>query len=255
MIATCCVFDLKDRYKNKPLAIVAPGPSYDKVPFEAIFNLPTIFALNASIVTTYSHKDVFWVSNDHDRTFQNKGIREGLLPRIAGYSPWRTITSRKFIPGVTGDIDWRDHHGRMQPPMKWRLPAPDRSWIGWYDQTPGNKGYINNGETVLELALEVATIWGFSPIFLFGVDLTLVRPNRKEPMPSPCRAIHRPVYYAKEWHWKGTPPRVLRGKMNQARTSIKNRRNGWPQEIYLVNSFWKGSPFNEITHEQIPEIL
>jgi len=245
------VFEWRKHYDKKPLAIVGPGPSYDAIN-PALHQSVTVFALNAAITEFTTHPDAYWLSNDHDRTFMNEGIRKAIEPRIAGYDPWRTITNRKFIPGEFGDIDWVDHHGRPQGPMKFRIPCPEGSEIWWYHENEGFPGYCYHGQSVLELALEVATAWGFDPIILFGVDLCLVAKGRKHALSGPQRPSDGGVYYASPWQWKGTPARIYRGKMTEVRRSIIDHMHRWSSPIYTTSPYWEDAPF---VYLPVPEAL
>ena len=224
------------RFEGQPLVIVGAGPSYSYSLVNALFESPgekvNVFALNHTIAELYKHPRAWWVSNDHDRTFGNPGIRNGLLPRIKGYEKWKTITQRQFIPGKYGAVDWIDFRGRKQGPMKFRLPCPDGSHIAWYhgggDNSAHFEGYVQNGHSVLELALEVATMWKFSPIMMIGCDMFM--PSEGE-------------YYAEPFRWKETPKKIVHGKMVKARQSIVDNRGRWSKNIFSYNHHWRHGPF------------
>lgn len=235
------IFNFEKKFQDKPLAIYGAGPSFDllpRPPFE-----PYVFALNHTYTKLAAHKKAFWFSNDHDRTWKNKHIHKAVLSRIDFNSPWKTITLKKFIPGEFGDFEWYDRKG-THPPMKWRLPLPEGSTVYYYNSGPFNKhfdDYIEAGETVLELALEVATLWGFSPIVLIGCDLHL--DNEKN-------------YYSKQFRWKQTPARMLRGKIEKARKSVIARREHWAENIYMLSDLWQAtSPFINVSKERALALL
>lgn len=235
------VYTLRDRCQGKPLVIYGAGPGFDLLPTPP--EDCHVFALNHTITELWRHPLAFWVSNDHDRTWANRRIRKGVLPRIAGYSPWRTITQKKFIEGSLGSFVWVDHKGRSQPPMTWRLPAPEGSTIFYYNAGRGNEGlgdYLEAGETVLDLALEVATLWGFGPIVLVGCDLTLDRQGE---------------YYAPRFRWKDTPPKMAHGKLAEARRLVAQKRVRWPSDVFLVSDLWKDAPFVRIRPGQALDLV
>ena len=242
-------FSDEDGYRGMPLAIVGPGPSFDTVPKDCYFHLP-IFALNAAITETWQAKDVIWVSNDYDRTFENKNIREPILKGIEGWDPWRIVVNRKFVPGEFGNIRWLDHFGRWQDPMKWRLSVKAMAQCWWYGQNPGEEGYIDNGESVVELALEIARAWQMNPIVLIGVDFALVAPGRRKAILNPVRSSNYD-YYAKPWQWKEMPARMYRGKLNRMRGQVRRRRAEWSPDIYTISRYWPTSPFTYIDPDQI----
>lgn len=247
MIHCFSVYDVADRgdHKAKPLLIAGAGPSWDDFPWGLVPDNQgiTIFALNHTICELYRRSGVWWVSNDHDRTFQSRHVSKVVPPRLINYSPWRTITQKKFIPGELGDMDWVDHKGQKQPPMSWRLPAPDESTIAYYTAGSYMQGcphWVHNGESVLELALEVATLWGFDPIVLVGCDQSLTPSGR---------------YYARTFHWKATPPRILRGKIHEMRNSLIRNRTRWSAEVYIVTDLWKDPPFHLESSENAIRLL
>jgi len=228
-----------DRFQWQPLAIIGAGPSYDRDLVQRLMSAGkevNVFALNHTICELFRHPRHWWVSNDHDRTFGNVNIAKGIKPRIAKYAPWRTITQRLFIPGSFGDHIWFDGHGKRQNPLKFRLPCPDGTHVAWYlgghERNVQAYGYVRNGHSVLELALEVATLWGFDPIFLFGCDLHLETPE---------------TYYADPFRWKETPAKIVRGKLPISRRSIADNRWRWPENIFHVSSYWKDSPFETVS--------
>ena len=239
------VIDWKDKFKDSPLIIVGPGPSFDSAP-EPFFDLAPVFCLNHTITHFFQRPDHWWVSNDHDRTFQNLSLKIEIQNRLQAYACWRTITNRKFIPGEFGDIDWIDHRGNPQKPTSWRMPCPEESSIWWYHENEGFDGHVRNGQSVLELALEVATIWNFSPIILVGIDLELInRGSGKEP-----------IYYAKPWRWKETPRRVLKGhKLSDIKISIEKNRERWTDEIYHTSEYATRLPFEHVTFKQAEDII
>lgn len=246
MIRCASVYKIAEKktYAGKPLVIAGAGPSYDAWNWDRIasFDVP-VFALNHTITELWRRPGVWWVSNDHDRTFGSSHISKVVLPRIAGYSPWNTITQRKFIPGPLGDVPWTDHRGNEQQPTKWRLPAPPGSRIMYYQAGRYMKGcedWVHNGDSVLELALEVATLLGFDPIVLVGCDMTMASPEE---------------YYAPVFRYKETPLRIVRGKLGVARKSIARHACRWPGNICLISDLWTDSPFCRVTASEAASML
>ncbi|UCG53576.1 MAG: hypothetical protein JSW58_08460 [Candidatus Latescibacterota bacterium] len=240
------VHDWAGRFTGVPLAIWGPGPSYDIVPPD-LKRLGWNFALNNTITEFLDDPDVFWVSNDHDRTFENVNIRRHMLPILKNWKPWRTITNRKFIPGEFGDIDWIDHKGNAKGPTDFRLPCPKEDLeVWWYHENEGFEGYLYHGDSVLELALEVATLWGFSPIVLFGIDLQLL----KKPRPA------EPQYYAKPWQWKETPRRILKGhKLSDMILGVRARAEKWKKNIFHTSPYRPKLPFVKVSFDLAREML
>lgn len=225
-----------ERFRGQPLAIVGAGPSYDAaLVAECLSPHVNVFALNHTITELFWHPLAWWVSNDMDRTFGNVNIARGIAPKIKDYAPWRTVTQRLFIPGTFGSHAWYDKRGELKGPIDFRLPCPAGSHVAWYLGGEGRNaefdGYVRNGHSVLELALEVATLWGFGPIVLFGCDLH---------MPT------EETYYAEPLRWKDTPAKIVRGKLKKSRSSIVQNRNRWPRNISSVNTAWTDGPF-EVT--------
>lgn len=233
--------------------IVGPGPSFSSVPIETYSGF-TVFALNHTITKLFNTcSDVFWVSNDHDRTFAIPHVAKSMNKTLSGWKKWRTITNRKFAPGRIGDITWQDRHGQWQKPLKWRLPCPDGSEIFWYEETKEREGWLRNGESVIELALEVATLWGFSRVVLIGVDLCLyegakirVRQDRDDQDLS---------YYADGLDWKPIPKNIRRGKMKKVRASVERHLDRWSKMDIRSASKATSFLFEEIKARDIAGFL
>lgn len=225
---------------GQPLVILGPGPSYDLVPTP--WETPAwVFALNCAITDIWPHRaDAFWVSNDHDRTWGSQAIRGQVPPRVKDWRNWVTITNRKFIPGEMGDIDWLDHRGHMQGPMDWRLPLPSGSVVWWYEETPKRENFVRNGHSCLELALEVATLWGFGPIVLIGCDMHFESAE---------------TYYAKPFRYKSIPPRIEGHKMRPQRQSIIDNRHRWSSDIKIISELWQDSPFENIKPSELRDVV
>ena len=235
------------RFAGEPLAIVGAGPSYSERVAKTLIDADPgvhIFALNHAITELFRHPLTWWVSNDHDRTFGNSNIKAGIVPRLRRYTQWRTITQRLFIPGSFGSVEWIDDKGNLREPLKFRLPCPAGSHIAWYmgggAQSEKYDGYVRNGHSVLELALEVATLWKFDPIVLFGCDMY---------MPT------EETYYAEPFRWKDTPRKIVNGKMEKARHSIEEHRSRWSPEIFSFSRYWKDGPFRFVDHWDATSIL
>jgi len=235
------------RFQGQPLAIVGAGPSYSDELAQGLLNVGdrvNVFALNHTITELFRHPLHWWVSNDMDRTFGNPNIAAGICPRLEGYDQWRMVTQRLFIPGPFGDHHWWGRNDDPREAMDFRLPCPSGSHVAWYFGGEGKnetlKGYVRNGHSVLELALEVATLWGFDPIVLFGCDMK---------MPTVA------TYYAEQFRWKPTPAKVARGKLRQARQSIVDNRKRWKRDIFHVTGMWDESPFKLSTRDEAAAIL
>jgi hypothetical protein len=240
------ITDWRDRFAHKPLAIVGPGPSYDLVPEAMWRQFEHVFALNATITKCWNHPGHVWVSNDHDRTFKSQQIMKGLKSTLDKYKKWNTTANRKFLPGAFGrKVPWVDRHGVVRHGDPWNLKAPVGSSVYWYETVEGRDGYVRNGHTVLELALEIATIWGFDPIILIGVDLVMIR--GKSVIERPLgRDIKDAIYYAKPWRWKDIPKRMFRDKIVEQRHSVTSNAPRWSgRDIYTLSPYWSG-PFSRI---------
>lgn len=229
-------------FKGHPLLIFGAGPSFGAL--DAMrFNV-NVFALNHTITELYEHPKHWWVSNDHDRTFQSKHIIDGIRPKIKDYSPWFTITQQIFVPGRLGSISFFDHHGAKHIPEAWRLPAPDGSKIIYYNAGKGNDqengNFIYNHLTVLDVALELATMWECSPIILVGCDMTMKRPSE---------------YYHEKFRWKDTPRKIAHGKLDEARESIERNRKRWSDDIWIVDGLWNNPPFSRISASDVTSHL
>lgn len=227
---------------GRPLLIAGAGPSFDSFDFSALPEGVTVFALNHTITKLYQLPDVWWVSNDHDRTFASSVIRAAVVPKLAGYKRWRTITQRKFLPGKLGKMRCIDHRGVEHGPLSWRLPLPFASEVAYYvggDHMIDHPDWIRNGKTVLELAIEVATLWGFGPIVLVGCDMTMDGAE----------------YYAGSLRDKPTPRRVYRGSLDEARRSVIENRRRWSSHVFIVSDLWSDPPFHPTTAARALRIL
>ena len=235
---------LRGTGSGKPLLVVGAGPSYEQLPVSAYERLGvTVWALNHTITELYRIPGHWWVSNDHDRTFGSSAIAPRIKPRLAEYKPWRTITQRIFCPGPTGDVDWVDHRGRKQGPSDFRLSLPGGSTVIYYAAGEGNErlgSFIYNGHSVLEVALAVADVYGYSPIVLLGCDLSFAEDGS---------------YYAPTFAWKPTPAKILRGKLNAARISAARSADRWTADIRLVSTLWRHPPWPRITPAGALELL
>jgi hypothetical protein len=98
----------------------------------------------------------------------------------------------------------------------------NKSNVFWYAELENLEGYLSAEQTSLEVALEVATFWGFNPILLVGVDMG---------------AQHgRP--YSSQWRWKRCC--IKPGKFKMMKETLIKKRACWPEAIYTLSPFWKG---------------
>lgn len=231
------------KYRREPLLIAGPGPGWDLFDFSKTGDAH-VFALNSAITELWSNPRTWWVSNDHDRTFGSSHVNKIVPPQLKEWKTWRTITQKLFIPGELGNFNWVDHKNIPKGPLKWRLPAPDGSTIAYYVAGPNMTGHLEwvyNGSSVFELALEVATLWGFSPIVVVGCDMTMV--DEKQ-------------YYAKPFRNKETPRRMRSGaKMTHHRDEIVRNRGRWSRSIAIVSDLWIDPPFEQISAEDAAALL
>ncbi len=232
---------------DKGVVIVGPGPSYDDFPYPALGKLVDgnvdIFALNVAITELFRFPRTFWVSNDHDRTFQNPEIKRGIVPRLKDYRAWRTITQRQFIPGHNGAGLWEDKDGSVHIQRSWVMPCPKDSEIYWYMSSKQNNlpGTVRNGDSVLELALEVATIWGYSAIVVVGCDMAM-------------RSVSE--YYAEPFRWKPCPRKIsMAGRLGKTRAGIIDNCARWPKDVLFYSRHWKDSPFVNVTLNEVMEVV
>ena len=208
-------------YAGQTLVIVATGPSYDDVPKEVYDGL-TIFALNFSITEFKRHADCWWICHDLWTCLPRYRMRE----RLKDYAPWNLVTRRCYLPGNSGRVDWRQKGGeRVRRAFNWRLKKwPLNSEIVWYNEFSDQQGYMRNGDTVLELALEVATCWGFSDIWIVGADMQKINGRA----------------YANPWaSWK--PCKITKQKFVEMRAALTRHRPRWSARIRTVSPHWNGA--------------
>lgn len=232
--------DLAGKYSGQPLAIVGPGPSYDLVPESFWKGFQRVFALNATITKCYTHPGHLWVTNDHDRTFKSEEITSGLAETMKSYSQWRVTSQRKFIPGDFGNrASWISKNGVLMNGCGFRIKPPHKSDIYWYEVVEGKPGYLRVGDSIIEMALEIATIFDFSPIVLIGVDMVMLR--GKEIITNPVDRDKNAKYYARPWQWKQTPTTMFRSKMADQRKSFEDNFERWEnQKILTLSPYWSG---------------
>jgi hypothetical protein len=219
---------LENFYKDKPLAIVGTAPSYDLLE-PGCFKSFHVFALNAAITELWEtsfHSGLHWVCHDF-----HKIMRYGLRQKVEGWPLWKVITRRVNIPGKFGNIPYRAvgggrHTRRFPEPMSEKDLGRSNLW--WYSELKEQEGFMLALEGVLEIALEVATFWGFRPIVLAGVDL------RK----------HEGQAYGKPWGWK--PCKIRRGKFEAMQKVFRDHRKRWPKEVYVCSPWWDDCPFEKV---------
>lgn len=221
---------LRNQHQNKPLAIVATGPSFSLLDRTSLQGCH-VFALNAAITELHNHSDgLHWVCHDFHKIF-----RHDLRGRIGSYEEWDLITRRVNIPGHFGNVPWRGVGGgqvrhRFPHPMKAQDLA--RSTVYWYNELKKQEGFLLAEEGVLEIALEVATFWGFSPIVLVGVDMG---------------AVVDGLLYAKRFRWKKC--HIKPGKFAAMKNALIKKRGRWAQEIFTLSPYWSGK-FEPISQEE-----
>ena len=212
---------LKDSHKGEPLAIVATGPSYDQFKPKLLDGM-YVFAVNAAITEFCHKKDVTWICHD-----LHKILRQGIKKHLPTYKWWNLITRRAYIPGEFGNIPWA---GVGWIPQKGNFPFKmdktdlDRSTIYWYADLDSQEGFCLKSETAVQIALEVGTFWGFSPIYLVGVDMDQA--------------------YGRPWKWKHCKIKPL--KFEKMKSSFIKMRPRWAEDIYTLSPFWPG-PFKPIS--------
>jgi hypothetical protein len=147
--------------------------------------------------------------------------------RMANYK-WRLVTRRTYLHGH--DVDWREKGGaRIKRRFPWKIKP--RNTILWYNEWPDQEGYVRNGDTVLELALEVAVIWGFEEIAIVGADMQKVNG----------------LAYGTPWNdWK--PCKIKPEKFREMKQALRKNREKWPEKTYNLSPYWN-SPFINISAE------
>jgi len=216
---------LKNSRKGEPLAIVATGPSYDLLQLKLLNDMP-IFAVNAAITEFHLRKDVTWVCHD-----MHKILRQGIKKHLSRYKWWNLVTRRVYIPGEFGDVPWA---GVGWIPQKGQFPFKldkgnvDRSTIYWYADIDSQEGFCLRSETAVQVALEVATFWGFSPIYLVGVDMGLQKGQA----------------YGMQWKWKHC--KIKPFKFEKMKASFIKMRPRWAEDIYTLSPYWPG-PFKPLS--------
>lgn len=232
-------------WRGRPLAIVATGPSYDLLPAATLEGV-RVWALNAAITEFVRRRDVLWVCHDLWTIF--RGPFGGL---ISGYRPWRVVTRRAYVPGPFGDVEWkgldRDAEGRRiqvrrREPFPWRMRnAPPGSTVYWYCEWDDLPAPMRTVSSVIEIALDVAALWGAGPIVLVGFD------------GGPVRIGGREVGYGSPWAWK--PCALNAAKALEIREAVAANRARWPAKILTTSPHWPGSPFERTSVEEALEVL
>jgi hypothetical protein len=220
---------LQNNRKNKPLAIIATGPSYEQIK-PGLFDGITVFAVNAAITEFYKRKDVFWICHD-----MHKILKQGIKKKIPGYKHWKLVTRRVYIPGNFGNVPWAAVGwvpGKGPFPFKIDRKDAERATIYWYADLDDQEGFCLRSETAVQVALEVGCFWGFSPIYLVGVDMGH-QENRA---------------YAKIWAWKHCKIKPL--KFEKMKQSFFKWRPRWIEDIYTLSPYWSG-PFTPISSTDI----
>lgn len=222
----------RERFAGRPLGIVGTGPSYAMVGREALRGC-RLMALNAAITVLWDEPDVWWACHDLWKSSDT-------LCRIRRWRPWRIVTRRCYLPGKLGDGPWLDvDRNVVRDPFPWRLrDAPPDTEVAWYldSRELGEAGLIV-GETVLEVALDVATLWGASPIVVVGADLA----------PAGRQS------YAADWAWKRCSIRP--DKFAAMRRSIATARPRWPSDVLWASPTWREAPFDRIEPAEAGDVL
>jgi hypothetical protein len=207
----------KNKFHGTPLAILCTGPSYDAFDLKLIDGWH-VFAINAAITEVYQRPDTFWVCHDLWKIWKS-----GLAKRIPGYDSWNLITRRVYLPGQFGAIDYRAvGGGRIRKRFQYTIDKGririSRIW--WYTELSDQEGYIQAEETVMEIALDVATCWGFSPIVIVGMDMG-------------------PKVYSSKWDWKSC--KIRPDKFERMKAVLVRERDRWSRKIYTLSPHWSGS--------------
>lgn len=226
-------------WAGRPAAIVAPGPSFDDFPREALAGTRVI-ALNAAVTEAWKAVgeagECVWACHDVHKIW-----RDGFEARIKGYEGWRLLTRRVVLPGRIGDGPYRAVGGGVE-----RGPFPHRiSWehmrrcraIWWYSELEGQDGYLRATETVLEIALEAVVALGASPVVLVGIDLT---PRAGAP-------------YGRPWAWKRC--QISGAKFAAMRRAMAEGRERWPKDVVLAGAGWPGCPFEAVAPAEAAAVL
>lgn len=209
------------------LVIVAPGPSYDETPRE-VWDNENIFVLNFAMTEFKEVKNCWWLCHD----FWHCWPRYGMPKRMEGYD-WKLITRRVYLPGPVGNVSWRDVcNSTVKRRFPWHIKrVPRTATVLWYSDLECQDGYVRNGNTVLELALEIATIWGFKDVVIVGADMQKVKGK----------------FYGTPWNdWK--PCKIKKEKFVEMKKSINCNRKRWPDKTYNLSPYWD-SPFINISPE------
>lgn len=207
--------------RGRPLAIVGTGPSWDGFDRRQLQGLD-LFALNAAI-TELHEVNPYWFCHDLFKIWKHDFRR-----RIKGWPRWQLVTRRAYLPGPFGAVPYMEHGQRINRRINGGMSARDLARPGtyyWYTEFPDLPGAIHAEQTVLEAALDVATGWGYSPIYLVGIDMGA----------GPGGQL-----YGRSWKWKTC--HIRDGKFAAMREALRRNRARWPAEVFTLSPYWTG-PF------------
>jgi hypothetical protein len=211
--------------RGRALAIVGTGPSWDSFDRSQLAGVDA-FALNSAITELCRRggEDTYWVCHDLPKIWKH-----GFRAQLGHWKRWRLVTRRAYLPGDFGAVPYMEHGERINQRIGGGLRAAELSAPGtwyWYTEFPDLPGAIHAEQTVLEVALDVATGWGYSPIYLVGIDMGA----------GPGGSL-----YGRSWKWK--PCRIREGKFAAMREALTRNRPRWPEAIYTLSPNWSG-PFS-----------
>lgn len=166
------IITLKDKFKDLPALIVATGPSLNK---------------NIHLINKFKNKAVFFAADASVNTFMKyvnqNGIKEPIIPDMVTSLERSPTTHRHFAqvppenweplrdtflcacPVVRPDV-YENWHG------KYAMMYRDFSHFHWIGV---DKGTLQTGKSVTNMAWKIAEYMGCNPIILAGQDLAFAR--------------------------------------------------------------------------------
>ena len=215
------VYEKQNEYKDCSLVIAGCGTTYNQLPFDnftEVFGEDCyVFAANAAITRHYDNPNHFWLCNDIERIIRFREFHTF----ARGYKSWNLVTRKCLLPGVEGDVDWRDpQNERVSRPFHWRIPRDliKKGTVHYYNEFPDQESYCPHFEGVVEMGLWLAAQWGFKKVLLTGVDLNETYRGK----------------YAKHWDWK--PHKDRDDKFMNMRNALIKRRPEFPSMVYHCSS-------------------
>ena len=219
------IYEKAEQYKGCSLVIAGCGTTYNQLPSDDFLKMfgdkCYVFAANAAITRHFNNPNHFWLCNDVERIIRFREFH-GFM---AGYRRWKLVTRKCLLPGVDGDVDWRNpRNERMKVPFHWRIPRDlvKKGDVYYYNDFVDMESHCPHFEGVVEMGLWLAARWGFEKVLLVGVDLD-----------EKCRGK-----YAKEWDWK--PHKDREDKFFNMRKALIDRRSEFPSRVFHCSSLLKG---------------